>query len=193
MADGPKLTAKQINDAAASSLKQKPAVTPESESHKIIVTHRSVIKAEPSTAPEVGLPVKAATPKAAAVIEPVKPVAPAPTTVSKKIEPLTPPEPITAEEEAEPEQAEPAADPAINAIVNEEAEASKSSARLTELVENGTYFLPINSREKRRAKRTAIAGTALIVLLGAAWVNIALDAGLIAINGVEPLTHFFSD
>lgn len=68
----------------------------------------------------------------------------------------------------------------------------KHDASVQKLIENKKYFLPINSVEKRRAKHTLVLGVGVSVLLLLAWANIALDAGLISIDGVEPLTHFFS-
>jgi len=38
-----------------------------------------------------------------------------------------------------------------------------------------------------------ILGVVLILLLAAAWADIALDAGLIHLDGVRPLTHLFSN
>lgn len=73
-----------------------------------------------------------------------------------------------------------------------DAKTKKHEAMVQELVENKQYFLPINSVEKRRSKRFVILGILLSVVLALAWVNIALDAGLIEINGLKPVTHFFS-
>jgi hypothetical protein len=36
-------------------------------------------------------------------------------------------------------------------------------------------------------------GVVLAIVLALAWADIALDAGLIQINGVKPVTHFFSN
>lgn len=68
----------------------------------------------------------------------------------------------------------------------------KHVANVQKLIETKKYFLPINSVEKRRAKHTLILGIGVSILLLLAWANIALDAGLITIDGVEPVTHFFS-
>lgn len=69
---------------------------------------------------------------------------------------------------------------------------AKHDTSVHKLIETKKYFLTINSVEKRRAKHTLILGIGVSILLLLAWANIALDAGLITIDGVEPLTHFFS-
>lgn len=77
-------------------------------------------------------------------------------------------------------------DNAIAAEVAREADVAK-------LVESGKYYLPINTVEKRRAKRFVALGIVLILLLVAAWGVVALDAGLIVVDGVKSPTHFFSN
>jgi hypothetical protein len=72
-----------------------------------------------------------------------------------------------------------------------EAETQKVIA-LQKLLEEKTYYLPINSREKRKTKRFVLLGIVLSIILIAAWADIALDAGLIHIDNVKPVTHFFS-
>ncbi len=74
----------------------------------------------------------------------------------------------------------------------EAAEQAKHQAGIDKLADSKKYFLPINAVEKRRSKRFVALGILLSLLLAAAWVNIALDAGLIELNGLKPLTHFFS-
>lgn len=78
------------------------------------------------------------------------------------------------------------------AVEDEEALKAKADAELQKLVDSKKYFLPINSREKQRTKRTLALGILLSLILIAAWFNIALDAGLLHIDGLKPLTHFFS-
>jgi|GEM_PF-586540 len=72
-----------------------------------------------------------------------------------------------------------------------EAATAKRNEEIDELVESHKYYLPINQVEKRKNKRYALLGALLIVLLGIAWADIALDAGIIHISGVKPLTHLF--
>jgi hypothetical protein len=83
-------------------------------------------------------------------------------------------------------------DKGANADIAEEEKQAKKDAELQKLVDNKQYFLPINSVEKRRSKQVVVIGILLSLILIVAWVDIALDAGLIEINGVKPITHFFS-
>ncbi len=73
-----------------------------------------------------------------------------------------------------------------------DAEKAKADAALQKLADSKQYFLPINTLEKRRSKRFVAFGIVLSLLMIIAWANIALDAGLITIDGVKPLTNFFS-
>jgi hypothetical protein len=72
------------------------------------------------------------------------------------------------------------------------AELAKHEAATQKLIESEQYFLPINSVEKRKARRFVVLGIVLALLLAIAWADIALDAGLIHIHGVKAFTHFFS-
>lgn len=75
------------------------------------------------------------------------------------------------------------------------AEASRKAehdANLQKIVDSKTYYLPINAVEKRKTKRFVLLGIALSIFLILVWINVALDAGLIQIDGVSPLTSFFS-
>jgi hypothetical protein len=77
----------------------------------------------------------------------------------------------------------------------EEAEATKQAehqAVIDKLAAAKQYYLPINTVEKRRSKRFVAIGILLSLLLILAWADIALDAGLIHLSGIKPLTHFFS-
>jgi hypothetical protein len=79
------------------------------------------------------------------------------------------------------------------AVAAAEAEATKHDEAIQQMVESKQYFLPINSLEKRRTKRVVVLGIALSVLLAVAWVDVALDASLIELGSVKPVTHFFSN
>jgi hypothetical protein len=68
----------------------------------------------------------------------------------------------------------------------------QAEADLQKLADSKQYFLPINSVEQRRTKRFIVLGIVLSLLLAVAWADIALDAGLIHVNGVKAVTHFFS-
>lgn len=70
--------------------------------------------------------------------------------------------------------------------------AAERQAQLDKIAEAGTYHLPINQVVRRRSRHVAIAGAVLIALLVIAWVDVALDAKLITIPGVQPVTHIFS-
>jgi hypothetical protein len=80
-----------------------------------------------------------------------------------------------------------------NDLADEEDALTEHDKAMQTLVAAKRYFLPINTQEKRRTKHFIILGVVLILLLVAAWANIALDAGLIHLNGVKPLTHLFSN
>lgn len=71
-----------------------------------------------------------------------------------------------------------------------EAEA-KRKEELDKIVEEKTYFLPINSVEKRRSKQVFAVGVIVSILLGLLWLNLALDSGIITIDGLKPLTDIF--
>ena len=75
------------------------------------------------------------------------------------------------------------------------AEASRKAehdANLQKIVDSKTYYLPINAVEKRKTKRFVLLGIMLSIFLILVWINIALDASLIQIDGISPLTSFFS-
>lgn len=83
------------------------------------------------------------------------------------------------------------ADPTGNEQALEDRRAEEHDANLQKIVNAKTYYLPINAVEKRKTKRFLILGVCLSVLLIFVWLNIALDAELIQVNGISPLTHFF--
>lgn len=68
----------------------------------------------------------------------------------------------------------------------------EADAALQKLIESKKYFLPINALEKRRSKQFVALGIFLSLILIIAWADIALDAGLLHINNIKPITHFFS-
>lgn len=82
-----------------------------------------------------------------------------------------------------------------DAAAESAAKAAKAAeeAKLQKLIESKKYFLPINQVEQRRSKHFAIMGILIALVLVVAWADVALDAGLVKINGVKPLTHFFSN
>lgn len=123
----------------------------------------------------------------------------------KPAEPAKLAEPETPEKEPEPEKPElaPKTDdkPASAKPANsnkqkpdvETAEQAKREAAIQHLIDSKKYELPINAVEKRKSKRFVVMGIVLAILLVLAWGDIAADAGIIHINGVKPVTHFFSN
>jgi hypothetical protein len=82
------------------------------------------------------------------------------------------------------------------AVEDVEAEAKaeiEHDAAIEKLIDEKKHFLPINSVEKRKTKRFILLGVLLSIVLAAAWVDIALDAGLIQLDNIKPVTHFFSN
>lgn len=79
------------------------------------------------------------------------------------------------------------------AIAEADAAKQKADEAVQKLVDSKEYFLPIKTQEQRRTTRNVIFGILLSIILIAAWVDIALDAGLIHLNGVHALTHIFSN
>ena len=73
----------------------------------------------------------------------------------------------------------------------EEAEA-KRQAELQTLIDNRTYYLPINTLETRRTKQFVLVGMLLGLILIVAWADIALDAGLVHVGNLKAVTHFFN-
>ena len=97
-----------------------------------------------------------------------------------------------------PSEAEPSDDKAAAAKGKEQLEAAateqaKHQEAIDKLADSKQYYLPINTVEKRRSKRFVLLGILLSLLLVIAWADIALDAGLIHLDGIRPLTHFFSN
>lgn len=75
----------------------------------------------------------------------------------------------------------------------EAAEQAEHEAKIQKLIDSKKYVLPINAVEQRRSKRFVALGILLAILLALAWVDVALDAGLIQISNIKPVTHFFSN
>lgn len=75
----------------------------------------------------------------------------------------------------------------------EAAKQARHDAEIQRLIDSRKYELPINAVEKRKAKHFVVLGFLLAVLLAMAWADIALDAGLVHVDGVKPVTHFFSN
>lgn len=69
---------------------------------------------------------------------------------------------------------------------------AEKQAKINGLVDSGKYFLPINMVEKRKNQRVVIVGIIICIILAIAWVDVALDAGLISNSLHLPHTHFFA-
>jgi hypothetical protein len=70
--------------------------------------------------------------------------------------------------------------------------AAKQQEEIDKITESRDYFLPINTVERRRTKVMTVLGVILIALLGLLLINLLMDVGYLNINGIEPVTHFFS-
>ncbi|HVW23193.1 MAG TPA: hypothetical protein VHB51_01780 [Candidatus Saccharimonadales bacterium] len=87
-------------------------------------------------------------------------------------------------------------DPEAEAAAEADAEAAektKTDETVQKLVDSKQYYLPINSVEKRKTKRFIALGVLLAVVLAVAWADVALDAGLVHLGNIKPVTHFFSN
>ena len=51
----------------------------------------------------------------------------------------------------------------------------------------------VGAQSVNDGKRFVALGVLLSILLLLAWADIALDAGLVKVNSVKPVTHFFSN
>lgn len=165
-----KSTAPTLTPAAAKAALDEPTEAP--------VQAEAPAESAPEPAPKPK-PVPEPEPEAKAKPEPEKP--------EKAEEPEAPAEetPVEAENTG----------PVEDAAAAEAAEkaAAEHDATVQKLVDSKQYYLPINSVEKRRSRRFVLLGVLVAILLALAWVDIALDAGLLHINNVQPLTHFFSN
>lgn len=83
-------------------------------------------------------------------------------------------------------------DPGVDAEDLAARKAAEREAQLNKIAEAKTYYLPINQVEHRRNKRAVVLGSILVIILGLAWADVALDAGLVSVPGVKAPTHFFS-
>jgi len=69
--------------------------------------------------------------------------------------------------------------------------AAEHAAEIQKLADSHEYYLPIETTESKKTKRFVALGVVLILLLGAAWTDVALDAGLVQLGSIKPVTHFF--
>jgi hypothetical protein len=159
----------------------------------------SLPKPEPVPAPapaaEPEAPAPDEEPDKPAEAEPPKAPEPEPEPVPEA-EPTPDAEPAPEEEAESEESSESGTDQSAAKKADPDPEAKQQADRdaaIQKLVNDKQYFLPINAVEQRRSKRFVALGVLLSVVLLLAWGEIALDAGLIDVPGVQPLTHFFSN
>lgn len=148
------------------------------------------ISAEPVTVKAVPAPAASGNDTMSDVVASATPTlktdVPVPATNTAPVE-----EPIESENVAEPEdtvlpESEPS-DPEADAIASQE-----QVAHIEQLIEEERYFLPINSVQERRTRRFIIIGVLAIIVLTAAWYNVALDANLVPNTYDLPHSSFFS-
>lgn len=68
------------------------------------------------------------------------------------------------------------------------------AARLAEqeqIIASRRYYLPITNTDGRRGLTLSLIVLLLVLVLAAVWFDIALDAGIVHVGGLQPLTHFF--
>jgi hypothetical protein len=200
MANKPKTTKKKaIADIA------HPGTTAPSDTSKPIITHRPVMQ-DPMVVGKQGESPKTEEPIVKRTgelkVEPPKPAEPA---ESKPSEEKPVPDSVAeTETDARPESDDadtPAPDqPSEDSVKNakkidpdaEAAAEAAASAKLQSVIDSKKYFLPINAVEHRKSKRFVILGILLAIVLALAWIDVALDAGIIDLGNVKPVTHFFS-
>ncbi|MDB5171138.1 MAG: hypothetical protein JWO35_832 [Candidatus Saccharibacteria bacterium] len=195
---------------------------PSGNSKSVIVTHRPMmqdpmvnkeatetaapakdtkLRLQPLTAPVLTTSVKEQAEETTAPVEaaePAKPVEPAEVEsaapakhVKLELKPLADTEKTAPAPDAPEDQGDKGNAIEINPEVADE-EQVKADAALQKLVDSKQYFLPINTLESRRSRRFVAIGIILSLIMLVAWADIALDAGLITIEGVKPLTNLFS-
>lgn len=121
--------------------------------------------------------------------------------IATKVEPATKTEPtvtLSSATEASDNnsQSNDANDKATDEQVNkDDLEAQKAKQaydqKVNTLIEHKTYFLEIGTITKRRNVLYAWIGVAICVVLIIAWLDVALDAGIINNSFHLPHTHFF--
>jgi hypothetical protein len=178
-----------------------PGTSAPADTSKPIITSRKILK-DPMMVTDI--PVSADT-----AATPAAPPADQPTAAKVRLKPVdepsldpvvkASPESAAPEPPAEAAKPEPAPDNDLAADQSDSLEAKAASeraeyeAKLQKAYDSKQYFLPINSLEQRRTARFVTLGVALSLLLAIIWVDIALDASLIKLGDVKPVTHFFSN
>lgn len=78
----------------------------------------------------------------------------------------------------------------LDELAKEEAKKAEHDANVQKIIDSKTYELPITTEETRRSTRMTLLGVLLAIILGVAWIDVALDAGLIQLAGVPHTTYF---
>ena len=66
-------------------------------------------------------------------------------------------------------------------------------AEQEKVIDSKQYYLPINSVEhRRRSLDRTIFILMLVLVLALVWLDIVMDAGILKVGGIQPLTHFFA-
>ncbi|HYH36173.1 MAG TPA: hypothetical protein VD706_01595, partial [Candidatus Saccharimonadales bacterium] len=156
-------------------------------------THRPMIK-DPMVVEEDGTP-ETTTPPLSKKIAETKIMPPSQAAVPDEPPAQEPEKPESEDMPAETEEPEPEdkSHESSHRDKNDESATAAQEAKLQKLIDSKKYFLPINAVEQRRSKRVVTLGVVLAILLALAWFNIALDAGLIHVDNIKPVTHFFSN
>ena len=191
------VAAKRITDISRSN-----DVPSSANSKSVIISNRPIVRDPMMTAPEIedAAPVKTVAgvsherlimpPTSSAPLASsdaaTKSVQSVPTTPVPEPESVKPPEPSEQKEEDQPLNLE------AEEAKLEDAEAERR-AELQKLVDDQTYFLPVDSRELKRAHEVIVISVVIALLLALVWFDVALDAGLVHIAGVKAPTHFFSN
>lgn len=175
------------------------------KSKPVIVTNRPILK---DPAPELGEAeaeadndsgVKTTIAHTAETIKPPKEeVRPSPEDPAAEEENEKPPEETPKSEDGAKETLSPETESKKNQQIQELAQKNdeqkaRHEAVVERLVNSRKYELPINAVEKRKTKNFVVLGFLLSILLVLVWADVALDAGLVKLNGVKPVTHFFSN
>ena len=79
-----------------------------------------------------------------------------------------------------------------DAETKEAEEALAKEEAIQKMVDSREFYLPINAIEQKRTQRFIALGIVLSIVLVLAWIDISLDAGLVHLGSIKPVTHFFS-
>lgn len=208
----PVATSIKVTDAAASAAQtadSTPAstVVPSEAPGKLSITPfvltEAPQEAEPSAAKPTSVP---ATPPVSAELVPVT-TEPQPAEVPKadppaELEPAPEAQPAPAAEPSEELAEEPTdggtdkqlpANQAIDDAKKKEDEAKAAKvAEQEKIIASRKFYLPTSTTKQRRGFWVAVLLVVIVLLLAAVWLDVALDAGIVHISGLHPLTHLFN-